>query len=786
VKKKTAFFDCAEHEKTFLKYNPGGKSHMKYAKKILALLLALAMVLSLAACGGGSSDQNTANQGDSSAGGAVENTGADGNTLVAAISGLEGKFSPFFYSSSADMEVADLTQLYMFYVDRVSNPVLQGIEGETRSYNGTDYTYYGPADVTVTENDDGTVYYDFTMREDLTFSDGTPIDIDDYIFSLYVYLDPTYDGLGTIYTAPIEGLEAYRNGVENLYSLLIAAGEDNTDFSLWSEETQTAFWTEGLPAAEDAFVQAIVDYCTSNGYNPEGASVAECAATWGYTLAEDATSADFFAAMLAAYDGDYEGANGETAGASLWSYLDADYTIGIETGDSADYVSGIQRTGDYSLRIVATELSATMIYDLALPLAPLHYYGDESLYDYDNHSFGFTKGDLSSVKEKTTQPLGAGAYVFKDYANGTVYLEANPNYFKGEPKTKNLNLIETLEGDKITGIVSGTIDIVDSSYSTEVANQIAEYNGTDDFDGSVITTKLIDFCGYGYIGINANNVNVGGDPSSEASKNLRKAIATVIAAYRDEGINSYYGATATVINYPMSNTSWAAPQVTDDGYQVAYSTDVEGNAIYTDSMDTSAKYDAAVQAALGYFEAAGYTVENGQLTAAPEGAKLEYRVDICGGGSGDHPSFLILKNAGDALASIGFTLTVNDLTSGNDLYSAVESGVCEVWCSTWMSQPDPDLYSVYSSESTSNYYGIADEDLDELIITARKSTDQTYRKSLYKAAMEIIMDWGVEIPIYQRSEAYAVSTQRIDVSTLPGDMTPYWGWTAEVENIVVK
>jgi peptide/nickel transport system substrate-binding protein len=236
----------------------------------------------------------------------------------------------------------------------------------------------------------------------------------------------------------------------------------------------------------------------------------------------------------------------------------------------------------------------------------------------------------------------------------------------------------------------------------------------------------------------------------------------------------------------MSNTSWAAPQVTDDGYQVAYSTDVEGNAIYTDSMDTSAKYDAAVQAALGYFEAAGYTVENGQLTAAPEGAKLEYRVDICGGGSGDHPSFLILKNAGDALASIGFTLTVNDLTSGNDLYSAVESGVCEVWCSTWMSQPDPDLYSVYSSESTSNYYGIADEDLDELIITARKSTDQTYRKSLYKAAMEIIMDWGVEIPIYQRSEAYAVSTQRIDVSTLPGDMTPYWGWTAEVENIVVK
>ena len=50
------------------------------------------------------------------------------------------------------------------------------------------------------------------------------------------------------------------------------------------------------------------------------------------------------------------------------------------------------------------------------------------------------------------------------------------------------------------------------------------------------------------------------------SRNLRKAIATVISAYRDEGIDSYYGNTASVINYPISNTSWAAPQVTDDTY----------------------------------------------------------------------------------------------------------------------------------------------------------------------------------------------------------------------------
>ena len=66
---------------------------------------------------------------------------------------------------------------------------------------------------------------------------------------------------------------------------------------------------------------------------------------------------------------------------------------------------------------------------------------------------------------------------------------------------------------------------------------------------------------------------------------------------------------------------------------------------------------------------------------------------------------------------------------------------------------------------------------------ARQSTDQTYRKGLYKAAMEIIMDWGVELPVYQRSDCNIFSSERVNVSTLPTDMTPYWGWSSEIENI---
>jgi peptide/nickel transport system substrate-binding protein len=754
------------------------------AKKVMALVLAAAM------CGNMTgltvlAEETTAEET------AVEETATEedgNNTLVVSAGGFESKFSPFFASSVDDVNVEELTQLILMYTDRVANPVQNGIEGETREYNGTEYTYTGPADINVTENEDGTVYYDVKLRDDLVFSDGTPVDIDDLIFSLYVYLDPSYDGSTTLYSTPILGLDAYRNGMDTLFNLLVAAGRDNTDYTNWDEATQEAFWAD-LDQAGAAFAQEIVDYCVDAELNEEG-DVTGAAANWGFELEDGATTADFFNTMCEEYEWDLATlSDTESAGSSLFDLMnDYDtYSVGVETGASADYIEGIQRIDDYNLRLVTTELDATMIYNFSMPVAPLHYYGDESLYDYENHQFGFTKGDLSIVREKTTEPMGGGPYVFKEYSNGVVYMEANPLYYKGEPKTKNLNMIYTQEADKITGIDAGTLDISDPSYSTEAAAQIAEYNGGDDsLDGEKITTRLVDFRGYGYIGISAENVKVGEDGSSEESRSLRKAIATLIAAYRDEGIDSYYGNTASVINYPISNTSWAAPQVTDDGYTVAYSVDVEGNPIYTSDMDADAKYAAAKEAALGYFEAAGYTVEDGKLTAAPEGAKLEYTVNIGADGNGNHPTFLILKNAADAFAEIGFTLTVNDMAQPADLYASYQSGVAEMWCAAWQSTADPDMYQLYHSQGSTNYYKINDEDLDTLITEARQSTDQSYRKGLYKAAMEIILDWGVELPVYQRSDAYIISTERVDVSSLPTDMTPYWGWMSEVENIVLK
>lgn len=766
---------------------------MKNTKQVLALAMAVAMAAGLlAGCGSSaSSSAESVASGEATSEAAATDTGSSDGTLVLADTGFEGKFSPFFAASSADQHVIDLTNIALLGADRKGEMILKGIEGETREYNGTDYTYYGPADCEVTENADGTVTYAINMRDDLVFSDGTPITIDDVIFNLYVYMDPTYDGSATLYSMPIAGLDDYRNSMTTLSKLIAEAGEDNTDNSLFTAEQQKAFW-DAVNEGGAAFAQEIVDYCVSAGYAADSNDVATAASAWGFDgLAADATAKDFFLAIAEKYDWNFASMEAETAGSALSDLIPADVyaysTTGVATGADVDTVSGIVKTGDYSMTITTTELSNSMIYQLQLPIASLDYYGDRSLYDYDNHSYGFKKGDLSKVRSVTSAPMGAGVYTFNKYSDGVIYLDANPNYYEGEALIKHVNMKETQEADKITGVQAGTIDISDPSYSLEAANQIATINGGDsDLDGSVITTRLKDFRGYGYIALSAENVKVGNDPASEESKDLRKAIMTVIAAYRDEGINSYYGDTATIINYPMSNTSWAAPSVTDDGYKIAYSTDVDGNEIYTSDMSGDTKYAAALQAALGYFEAAGYTVENGQVTAAPAGAKMEYTVNIGASGNGDHPSFQVLTNAAAALKTIGFTLTVNDLANASDLYSSYQSGVAEGWVAAWQSTNDPDMYQLYDSNGSTNYYKINDSDLDELIEAARQTTDQDARKAMYKEAMEIILDWGVELPVYQRSEATIFSSERVDTTTIPNDMTPYWTYQSEINKIALK
>jgi len=804
---------------------------MVIMKKITSLVLTLCLLLSLA-------------------GTALAEAQHEANTLVIGYTEFNEKFSPFYSESGYDSDVANVyTGAPLMVTDRVGGIIYNAIEGETVPYNGKDYTYTGIADLNVTRDEAAdTTVYTAKLRNDVKFSDGEPMTADDLIFTYYVLLDPSYVGASTLNSYDIAGLKAYQTQTpEDLYDkydtivkAIYAAGADHVwaEGDAWTKEQQDAFWA-GLKTAWTDDVQAIVDYVVANyntadyaptiGSTPEaisadaGLSVAFGMAMWGFATYADGvltapttgktwnltekvypTIDEAYQEVAAKYGGDPE---------TFFSteMTDVDATATLATAQAAfvqeqaktepaaaagvPNITGIKKVDDYTVSVTVKGFSAPAVYSiLGVTVAPLHYYGDKSQYDYANNKFGFPFGDLSLVQAKTTTPLGAGPYKFVKYENKIVYLEANDLYWKGAPKIKYIQLKETLDADKTSGVLTGTLDVSDPSFNKDTIAAIKDANGGE-LNGPKLVTSTVNNLGYGYIGVTATNVDVGGIPGSDASKDLRRALFTALALYRDVVIDSYYGEIASVINYPISNTSWAAPQKTDEDYKVAFSTDIDGKDIYTADMTMEQKEAAALTAITAFLKAAGYTFDDatGKFTAAPEGAAMEYEAIIGGGGTGDHPSFGILTDAKALLEKVGITLTINDVSDFSVIMDKVKSGAAQLFCMAWQATIDPDMYQVYHSDNVlgaggtdSNQYMIADPDLDQLIMDARNSADQTYRKAIYKAALDKIIDWAVELPVYQRQNATIFSAERINTDTLPGDMTTYYGFGFEIEKLELK
>ena len=768
--------------------------------RLMALVLALVMVLGLCACGAKTEAPAEAPAPEATEAPApVEEVN---DTLVVAYDYFSQKFSPFFATTSYDQDAAGLTQVSLLPADREGNVLLNAKDGEVVAYNGTDYTYYGIANCEIVENEDGTVTYKIDMRDDVVFSDGDDLTADDVIFSIYTLCDPTYDGSSTIYSQKILGMEEYRSGMDTLFNIVFAterAGYEANDF--YTEDDYNTFWA-AFDAAGEMFVQEIVDYCAAYG----ATTVAEAGALWGYgDLAADATTADWFAVIVDSfgYDLSSNGINYESAGTSLESFMyevlgenAGKFQAGVSTGEGAANIAGVVKTGDYSLEITVEGIDPTFIYQLTLSVAPLHYYGDAAAYDYDNNQFGFTKGDLSGVRAKTTQPLGAGPYVFVSYENNVISYVANESYFQGAPKIANLKMQGVSTSDKMTGMTTDLFDITVPNYNDQDIAAIKAANSNGELVGDKITTVATDFLGYGYIGICAENVKVGDDKASDESKALRRGLATLMAVYREPVVYAYYGDRASIIQYPISNTSWAAPKPADEGYNLAYSKNAAGEVVITADMTQDEKVAAAKEAAISLFVAAGYTFDEatGKFTAAPEGADLEWEIIIPADGVGDHPAYGILTETKNALNEMGMDLIINDPADSNELWDALDAGTAQLWAAAWGSTVDPDMYQVYHSSnvvglegsSSSNHYQIQDPALDELIMTGRSTTDQAFRKATYKEALELIMSWGVELPTYQRQEATLFSTERVDVSTIPADMTPYYGWASEIHNLALN
>ena len=325
---------------------------------------------------------------------------------------------------------------------------------------------------------------------------------DDVIFNMYVYADPAYDGSAAFNTLPISGLEESRRYVQPVVADSGGYhGKDTSASKYYTAENAADFKSLQTAARFHTgnrrfrVANYLAEYAeTATGFTADevranpGLQVAMGEYLWGYAdgLGDDGlfrniagktydlkagqypTIEEYWELILDTYGYDLsdKGINYESVSTSISDFIGdtllASYpelTVFVRTGDSAPNITGIEKTGDYSVRVTMDSYDAQALYHFNFDVAPLHYYGDKALYNYEKNMFGFKKGDLNGVKSVTAAPLGAGPYKFVSYKNGVVTFEANELYYKGAPKTKFILFRETSDAGKLTGVAAGTLDI---------------------------------------------------------------------------------------------------------------------------------------------------------------------------------------------------------------------------------------------------------------------------------------------------------------------------------------
>lgn len=133
-------------------------------------------------------------------------------TLKVGIIEASGNFNPLYYSSSYDGYVVDL--------------IFEGLA--TLNFEGDEYEPVVAKDWTISE--DGKTIT-FNLREDVVFSDGTPLTANDVVFTYKALADPSYSGRYGSVVKDLEGYEAYAAGETQEFVGVVAEDDYTVTFN---------------------------------------------------------------------------------------------------------------------------------------------------------------------------------------------------------------------------------------------------------------------------------------------------------------------------------------------------------------------------------------------------------------------------------------------------------------------------------------------------------------------------------------------------------------------------
>lgn len=368
------------------------------------------------------------------------------NELKIGMSDISGQFNPFYCETQADKQI----------VAQTARPI------QRVSTDNTLVNHSGGISYEITS--DEKIKYTVSIRNDMMFSDGTNITIDDVIFFYYFISDATYDGIyKDWYLNDIDGLKEYYFDDKN-YKASITSIENTVNEKYTVSKISTDDYIKYLVATKlDGKFNGDI-----NSLSPKGNSWKEYIEKLGYSEAYNDLGKKPTEEQLVKLLATVEAENNPLAyNPETWyreqlysRYIEKNYSDGIDITE----ISGIKKINDYTCTVTFNSKNINAVSRLNALLVSKSYYSAE-----------YVKGSADKVKAMNgISSVCSGPYVVTEYDDGKAVAVYNEYYTDADCEFNRLEFIETPSEDAVKDVTSGKIDVVSVEASASVVNSLTD------------------------------------------------------------------------------------------------------------------------------------------------------------------------------------------------------------------------------------------------------------------------------------------------------------------------
>ncbi len=365
--------------------------------------------------------------------GSISGLSVYGTELKIGVFDIQGVFNPFYADSDADSEV--VSQMFRSIQRKSEDNSLINHSG------GISYEYIG----------DGKVKYTVSIKDDMRFSDGSNITIDDVLFFYYFISDATYDGAyKNWYLNDIAGLKEYyfddKNYEESISEIEKKVSDNYTLTTIEVDDYCDYLISTKL---EGGFEGGL------DSHSPSGVSWKEYLIKLGYSEAiEDLGANPTDEAVLKLVAKAEAESNPLAYNPEPWyreklytEYIEKNYSDGIDVTE----IEGIKKVNDYTCTVLFDSKNINAISQLNALLVSKNSYAVE-----------YVKGDADKIKGFSGDAVCSGPYTVIEYSDDEVTMAANGYYDDASSDFGKLKFIDLSvdDEDPIESVVSGKVDVV--------------------------------------------------------------------------------------------------------------------------------------------------------------------------------------------------------------------------------------------------------------------------------------------------------------------------------------